>query len=57
MTPNEVNPPKKVNPAIISVIVIALIALSSYVAKASRKPGKSLKEKAAQAEKVTVAAE
>lgn len=29
MTPNEVNPPKKVNPAIISVIVIAIIALSS----------------------------
>ena len=37
--------------------VIALIALSSYVAKESRKPGKSLKEKAEQAEKVTVAAE
>ncbi len=37
--------------------VIALIALSSYVAKESRKPGKALKEKAGQAEKITVAAE
>ena len=36
--------------------VIALIALSSYVAKESRKPGKALKNKSEKTEKETVSA-
>ena len=36
--------------------VIALIALSSYVAKESRKPGKALKNKSEKPEKETVSA-